>query len=176
MGEGKGEATPARLGKRGALWPVDRDWLQENIIYLVRVANPCSASFHDDRDRSPASASIFRAMALVPPSALLALRLLPSSLWPVLQSTAPPLTRPSQQWYNPIPAAAAALRGLWEGVLRAVPKQRTTHSRSRHRQMAGKALKDLINIVKCPSCGRPKKSHFLCPYCVHGAFCTNIST
>jgi ribosomal protein L32 len=120
-------------------------------------------------------------MALVAPSRRLALHNIPN-LWPAaLYISFPTLTllprlsldssqTAAAHWYNPIPAAAAALRGIWEGVLRAVPKQRTTHSRSRHRQMAGKALKDLINIVKCPSCGRPKKSHFLCPYCVHGVF------
>jgi ribosomal protein L32 len=118
-------------------------------------------------------------MALVSPPRLFALHKLPASLWTAtLYISLPSLSilprlslDPSQTplpWYNPIPDAASALRGIWEGVLRAVPKQRTTHSRSRHRQMAGKALKDLINIVKCPSCGRPKKSHFLCPYCVHG--------
>ncbi|RGP62505.1 GTP-binding protein beta subunitlike protein [Fusarium sporotrichioides] len=31
---------------------------------------------------------------------------------------------------------------IWESVLRAVPKNKVSHSRKRHRQMAGKALKD----------------------------------
>lgn len=65
------------------------------------------------------------------------------------------------------PDVGSLLRDIWESVLRAVPKQRTSHSKSRHRRMAGKALKDLIAVVKCPSCGRPKRSHYLCPYCVH---------
>jgi len=65
------------------------------------------------------------------------------------------------------PHVGSLLRDIWESVLRAVPKQRTSHSKSRHRRMAGKALKDLIAVVKCPSCGRPKRSHYLCPYCVH---------
>lgn len=34
--------------------------------------------------------------------------------------------------------------------------------------MAGKALKDVKEINSCPGCGRPKKAHFLCPFCVAG--------
>lgn len=33
--------------------------------------------------------------------------------------------------------------GIWDSVLRAVPKKKTSHMKKRHRQMAGKALKDL---------------------------------
>ncbi|KAG5953332.1 hypothetical protein E4U53_005978 [Claviceps sorghi] len=36
----------------------------------------------------------------------------------------------------------ALLGDIWESVLRAVPKNKVSHSRKRHRQMAGKALKD----------------------------------
>jgi len=38
--------------------------------------------------------------------------------------------------------------------------------KKRHRQLAGKALKDVKAINECPGCGRPKKAHTLCPYCV----------
>ncbi|KAJ9607696.1 Ski complex subunit Rec14 [Cladophialophora chaetospira] len=55
---------------------------------------------------------------------------------------------------------------IWEGILRAVPKKKTSHSKKRHRQLAGKALKDVKAVNQCPGCGRPKKAHTLCPYCV----------
>jgi len=38
--------------------------------------------------------------------------------------------------------------------------------KKRHRQLAGKALKDVKAVNQCPGCGRPKKAHTLCPYCV----------
>ncbi|OJD36073.1 ribosomal l32p family protein [Diplodia corticola] len=72
----------------------------------------------------------------------------------------------------PVPAVAAIagvsglLSGIWESILRAVPKKKTSHMKKRHRQMAGKALKDVTEVVKCPGCGRPKRAHILCPYCV----------
>lgn len=60
------------------------------------------------------------------------------------------------------------LSDLWESVLRAVPKKKTSHMKKRHRQMAGKALKDTTNLVKCPGCGQIKRAHLLCPHCVKG--------
>ena len=57
---------------------------------------------------------------------------------------------------------------IWEGLLRAVPKKKTSHMKKRHRQLAGKALKDVKAVNSCPGCGRPKKAHTLCPYCVAG--------
>ncbi|KIX94476.1 uncharacterized protein Z520_09862 [Fonsecaea multimorphosa CBS 102226] len=45
-----------------------------------------------------------------------------------------------------IPAITTNIPGLiadiWEGILRAVPKKKTSHMKKRHRQLAGKALKD----------------------------------
>merc|ERR1711939_27060 len=68
-----------------------------------------------------------------------------------------------------IPAIAINIPGLvsdiWEGILKAVPKKKTSH-RKKRRQLAGKALKDVKAINECPGCGRPKKAHTLCPYCV----------
>ncbi|KAJ5909154.1 54S ribosomal protein L32 [Penicillium taxi] len=58
------------------------------------------------------------------------------------------------------------LADLWESVLRAVPKKKTSHMKSRHRQMAGKALKDVQSLNKCPSCGQIKRAHLLCANCV----------
>lgn len=69
-----------------------------------------------------------------------------------------------------LPAALAPIPSLlgqlWEGVLRAVPKKKTSHMKKRHRQMAGKALKDVTALNKCSACGRTKRAHILCPYCV----------
>ncbi|KAK5631329.1 hypothetical protein RRF57_007043 [Xylaria bambusicola] len=68
-----------------------------------------------------------------------------------------------------IPAAISNIPSLlgdiWEGILRAVPKKKTSHMKKRHRQMAGKALKDVTNLNKCPACGGTKKMHTLCTTC-----------
>ncbi|KAF2673710.1 hypothetical protein BT63DRAFT_421838 [Microthyrium microscopicum] len=66
-----------------------------------------------------------------------------------------------------LPRPSSILQDIWDGILRAVPKKKTSKSRSRSRQFAGKALKDVMFIVKCPSCGRPKRAVYLCPYCVN---------
>ena len=58
------------------------------------------------------------------------------------------------------------LQDIWEGILKAVPKKKTSHMKKRHRQMAGKALKDVTSLNKCPACGRTKKMHTLCPTCM----------
>ena len=60
------------------------------------------------------------------------------------------------------------LSGIWESILRAVPKKKTSHMKKRHRFMAGKALKDITNLNKCSACGNVKRAHLLCPYCVRG--------
>ncbi|RKF58922.1 Meiotic recombination protein rec14 [Erysiphe neolycopersici] len=57
---------------------------------------------------------------------------------------------------------------LWESILRAVPKKKTSHSKKRSRQRAGKALKDVTALNRCSGCGHIKRSHVLCPYCVKG--------
>jgi large subunit ribosomal protein L32 len=58
------------------------------------------------------------------------------------------------------------LDDIWESVLRAVPKNKTSHSRKRHRQMAGKALEDVHNLCKCPGCGQTKRTHRMCSHCL----------
>lgn len=64
----------------------------------------------------------------------------------------------------PIPSL---LGDLWDGLLNAVPKKKTSHMKKRHRQLAsGKHLKDVTALNKCSSCGRAKRAHVLCPYCV----------
>ncbi|TKA75882.1 hypothetical protein B0A55_04849 [Friedmanniomyces simplex] len=65
--------------------------------------------------------------------------------------------------FLPIPSL---LGELWDGLLRAVPKKKTSHMKKRHRFMAGKALKDVTALNKCSACGRAKRAHVLCPYCV----------
>ncbi|ETN41330.1 ribosomal protein L32 [Cyphellophora europaea CBS 101466] len=69
-----------------------------------------------------------------------------------------------------LPAAAISIPSLlsdiWEGILKAVPKKKTSHMKRRHRLLAGKAMKDVKSVVRCPGCGKPKKAHTLCPYCV----------
>jgi ribosomal protein L32 len=32
--------------------------------------------------------------------------------------------------------------------------------------MAGKALKDVTSLCKCPACGQTKRMHYLCPHCL----------
>ena len=60
--------------------------------------------------------------------------------------------------------------GLWESILRAVPKKKTSHRKKRQRFMAGKALKDVTALNKCSACGNVKRAHLLCPFCVNGPF------
>ncbi|KAK3297817.1 uncharacterized protein B0H64DRAFT_393141 [Chaetomium fimeti] len=57
------------------------------------------------------------------------------------------------------------LGDIWESILKAVPKKKTSHMKKRHRQMAGKALKDVNSLCKCPACGEIKRMHYLCPHC-----------
>lgn len=75
-----------------------------------------------------------------------------------------------------IPAALQSIPGLlgeiWDGILNAVPKKKTSHMKKRHRQMAGKALKDVTHLNKCPACGHTKKMHTLCPQCMGSKFAT----
>jgi large subunit ribosomal protein L32 len=70
-----------------------------------------------------------------------------------------------------IPAAIhlnlpSLLPGIFESILRAVPKKKQSHSRKRMRQLAGKALQDVTALNRCSACGRAKRSHLLCEHCV----------
>ncbi|KAJ9138703.1 hypothetical protein NKR23_g8403 [Pleurostoma richardsiae] len=65
-----------------------------------------------------------------------------------------------------LPSLPSLLEGIWEGILRAVPKKKTSHSKKRHRQMAGKALKDVNSLCRCPACGGVKRMHYLCTNCL----------
>ena len=79
--------------------------------------------------------------------------------------------------YTPIAIPAAIrigipsiLADIWESILRAVPKKKTSHRKKRQRFLAGKALKDVTALNKCSACGNVKKAHVLCPFCVNGQF------
>jgi superkiller protein 8 len=58
------------------------------------------------------------------------------------------------------------LPGIFESILRAVPKKKQSHSRKRMRQLAGKALKDVVALNNCPACGAVKRKNRLCEPCV----------
>lgn len=62
------------------------------------------------------------------------------------------------------------LDDIWEGILRAVPKNKVSHSRKRMRQLANKGLKDVNSLCKCPGCGAPKRMHRLCQNCLEGVY------
>jgi len=64
--------------------------------------------------------------------------------------------------------APAILAGIWESILRAVPKKKTSHKKKRQRFLAGKALQDVTALNKCSACGNVKRAHLLCPFCVNG--------
>ncbi|KAL2265329.1 hypothetical protein VTJ83DRAFT_6429 [Remersonia thermophila] len=64
-----------------------------------------------------------------------------------------------------LPPLPSILEGIWESILKAVPKKKTSHMKKRHRQMAGKALKDVSSLCKCPACGGVKRMHYMCPHC-----------
>jgi large subunit ribosomal protein L32 len=91
---------------------------------------------------------------------------------PLLQRLAqPPRLFPAAFAALPLPSLSLpsipSLSQIWDGLLKAVPKKKTSHRKKRQRQMAGKALKDITNLNKCSACGRVKRAHLLCPYCVH---------
>ncbi|KAI5835341.1 hypothetical protein K523DRAFT_291809 [Schizophyllum commune Tattone D] len=69
---------------------------------------------------------------------------------------------PSPTW--DIRARLQSLLELLPGIVLAVPKKKTSHSKKRMRA-AGKGLKDKQNIVSCPGCGSPKLAHHLCGKC-----------
>ena len=62
------------------------------------------------------------------------------------------------------------LAEIWDSILRAVPKKKTSHRKKRQRFLAGKGLKDVTALNKCSACGNVKRAHLLCPFCVKGQF------
>ncbi|EDU47068.1 RpmF Ribosomal protein L32 [Pyrenophora tritici-repentis] len=92
---------------------------------------------------------------------------------PVLSS--PFLQRLSQSFNTPFGALALpslslpslpSIADIWDGILNAVPKKKTSYRKKRQRFMAGKGLKDITALNTCSGCGRVKRMHILCPYCV----------
>lgn len=122
------------------------------------------------RQASRGAPSTMVAMATSVVSRLSSPSVLATSRWATLYSR---VVSPSF-----LPSLAIAIPGvslnlptlddIWESVLRAVPKNKVSHSRKRHRQMAGKALKDVNNLCKCPGCGETKRTHRLCQRCLEG--------
>lgn len=59
------------------------------------------------------------------------------------------------------------LSSLWDSILLAVPKKKPSKAKSKSkRHHGGKAEKDVQNLNRCSGCGRVKRAHVLCPYCV----------
>jgi ribosomal protein L32 len=82
-----------------------------------------------------------------------------------------PLSLPSFRPFLPftLPAFTTIIpifTGIWDAILRAVPKKKTSHSKKRKRQLVGKALKDKQNLSRCEACGDWKMLHTLCSNCV----------
>lgn len=52
-------------------------------------------------------------------------------------------------------------------ILRAVPKKRPSHRRTREKLYSpgDKQIKHLDNLGRCPACGHVKRSHFMCMHC-----------
>ena len=57
------------------------------------------------------------------------------------------------------------LRNVWETILRAVPKKKTSHSKKRMRS-SNKGLKNRTDIVPCPGCGRHRMMGHICRHCL----------
>ncbi|KAL6707891.1 hypothetical protein ACN47E_003565 [Coniothyrium glycines] len=115
-------------------------------------------------------------MALARPLPPLWQTLLPGLTGPVRPLPAiPSLQRLSRPFATPFGALAIpslslpalpSLADIWNGILNAVPKKKTSYRKKRQRFMAGKGLKDITSLNKCSGCGRVKRMHVLCPYCV----------
>ncbi|KAF2662169.1 hypothetical protein K491DRAFT_710122 [Lophiostoma macrostomum CBS 122681] len=119
-------------------------------------------------------------MALARPLPSLWQTLLPTLNGPVRPVVNLPLLQRLSQPFRllPTPFAALAIPSLslpsfpslsdiWEGVLKAVPKKKTSHRKKRQRFMAGKAIKEITSLNRCSACGRVKRAHILCPFCVN---------
>jgi len=65
-----------------------------------------------------------------------------------------------------MPELIPIITGIWDSILRAVPKKKTTHARKRKRQLVGKGLEDKTNLTRCEACGEWKLLHTLCGSCV----------
>ena len=116
-------------------------------------------------------------MALARPLPPLWQTLLPGLNGPMRPVSSPFLQRLARPFNTPFGALALpslslpslpSLAEIWDGILNAVPKKKTSYRKKRHRFMAGKGLKDITSLNTCSGCGRVKRMHILCPYCVDG--------
>ena len=126
-------------------------------IPLTRTLKPSSLIF-----RLPfALRASHSASFLIPAPAISLWRPLPSTL------SLPALTIPT------FASLGSIFGALWDGILLAVPKKRPSKSQSKiRRNSQGKSYKDVENLVSCSSCGRIKRMHVLCPYCVQSEYDT----
>ncbi|KAL8987258.1 MAG: hypothetical protein Q9177_003514 [Variospora cf. flavescens] len=154
---------------RKELWRRDEDGSTPMIPSLHPSDNDCA----EQKDLFHASLKHIMALRLA---------LSPILAHPLQRAIANPLLRTSslcmQHASIPIPislfntlalrpiALPSFLSDIWESILRAVPKKKTSHRKKRQRFLAGKALKDVTNLNRCSACGTVKRSHLLCPYCV----------
>lgn len=147
--------------------------LQKSAITTRASVDETTGAQHRHTPSSPAMAAI-RSLSAPP----LLRALLPLSYAPFRPALALPALGQFPRYSLlssitvPIPLAAIAglssiFDDLWESILRAVPKKKTSHMKKRQRQMAsGKHLKDVTELNKCSGCGRVKRAHVLCPFCV----------
>ena len=145
--------------------------------FISNTTTPIQEISHPDCRPS----AILLTMALARPLPPLWQTLLPALNGPVRPVVNLPflqrLSQPFQTYPTPFTALAIpslslptfpSLTDIWEGILKAVPKKKTSYRKKRQRFMAGKALKDITALNKCSACGRVKRAHILCPYCVDG--------
>lgn len=159
-----------------------RDLLRVNSFHYNRRSQRTTGS-HYSEDRNHHQTRSVRRTDKAMASAMLSARTAPSMLSRLSASTTffsskyasvhiRPLALPLLPRLSlPVPAISLhlpslpSLEEIWDGLLKAVPKKKASHSRRRHRQMAGKALKDVTELCRCPACGGVKRMHFLCPTC-----------
>ncbi|KAK9763086.1 hypothetical protein K7432_010565 [Basidiobolus ranarum] len=76
----------------------------------------------------------------------------------------PVLSQPVNTGLRAVGIGSQIIGDLLGSILWAVPKKKTSHSKKRMRA-SNKALKNITNIMRCHSCGRPKLMHHICKYC-----------
>lgn len=89
----------------------------------------------------------------------------PSFAFPLSPVLPPAFTLP-KSFFLAVTSIIPIFTGIWDSILRAVPKKKTTHSQKRKRQLIGKALQDKKNLTRCEACGDWKLLHTLCESCV----------
>lgn len=154
-----------------------RDWSSDwGAICANTITTPA-----DDESRGPARPALQFTMALARPLPPIWQTLLPALNGPVRPVLNLPFLQRIAHPFRTLPTPFAAfaipsiqlpsfpsLGDIWEGILKAVPKKKTSYRKKRQRFMAGKGLKDITALNRCSACGRVKRAHILCPYCVDG--------